>query len=470
MFPHCSFRTVNCLLVILLLAGCSLPGSTPAATQPQGAPMESPVSNAIHTPTSTECIFCFPTATYGTIRFLNLSDGGSIAGSYDEQGRAQVMVQVEVSGANTLAVQLKANGLPQIGEVDNKTAQDPFLAEFTWYPLTGGGDYTLLVNAMLYDKTALQATAHVTVTGIPAFTPTPPPLDLASAQQRISEIIQQDYGVSIPKPTVYRADYPQYPTVSRWIGSAWYNGYFYYVDLYDDTHYKDWRRTPYADPSHRAQNDEFTYCRPVGHYRLLVLFVDYNHYLTDPQAALADVPPMVDWMNTLFQNFASSQGLSAAPMTLEVDAAVVSPPPEPGKLLTTDQVRSLTGKEPNNFDFFIEIDLDPNVSFSPNFPSGGGQPMLGCSVAQNAIISAWSSTPDDTNIQGQLVMDLNHELLHLFGMNDNWPFAGAAVIGPDGYPHDDWIPYPMLGWTDTDGDGIIEILDPTPYGTTGPQP
>jgi hypothetical protein len=22
----------------------------------------------------------------------------------------------------------------------------------------------------------------------------------------------------------------------------------------------------------------------------------------------------------------------------------------------------------------------------------------------------------------------------------------------------------MCGWTDTDGDGVIEILDPTPYG------
>jgi hypothetical protein len=26
------------------------------------------------------------------------------------------------------------------------------------------------------------------------------------------------------------------------------------------------------------------------------------------------------------------------------------------------------------------------------------------------------------------------------------------------------MPTLMLGWTDTDGDGLVEILDPEPYG------
>jgi hypothetical protein len=33
---------------------------------------------------------------------------------------------------------------------------------------------------------------------------------------------------------------------------------------------------------------------------------------------------------------------------------------------------------------------------------------------------------------------------------------------------DDWIPYTMFAWTDTDGDHVPEILDTTPYGTSGP--
>lgn len=66
-------------------------------------------------------------------------------------------------------------------------------------------------------------------------------------------------------------------------------------------------------------------------------------------------------------------------------------------------------------------------------------------------------------------MDFNHELSHMFGMMDDWPPQRGAA-GPAGSVADDWIPYVMFGWTDTDGDGIREILDPTPYGTAGPQP
>lgn len=54
-------------------------------------------------------------------------------------------------------------------------------------------------------------------------------------------------------------------------------------------------------------------------------------------------------------------------------------------------------------------------------------------------------------------------------MMDDWPYS-QGVAGPDGLSTTDWIPYTMFGWTDTDADGIPEILDSTPYGTTGPQP
>ena len=53
-------------------------------------------------------------------------------------------------------------------------------------------------------------------------------------------------------------------------------------------------------------------------------------------------------------------------------------------------------------------------------------------------------------------------------MMDNWPFVHASL--PDGQGIDDWIPYDMFGWSDADGDGIPEIIDSTPYGTTGLTP
>jgi hypothetical protein len=68
------------------------------------------------------------------------------------------------------------------------------------------------------------------------------------------------------------------------------------------------------------------------------------------------------------------------------------------------------------------------------------------------------------------VMDFNHELSHVFGLVDDWPIPPDMIPGPFGQPINDWVPYPMFGWTDADGDGIIEMLDPTPYGSSGPQP
>jgi hypothetical protein len=57
----------------------------------------------------------------------------------------------------------------------------------------------------------------------------------------------------------------------------------------------------------------------------------------------------------------------------------------------------------------------------------------------------------------------------MFGMMDDRPYQ-TGVAGPDGNLMDDWIPYVMFGWTDTDGDGIREIVDTTRYGTSGPKP
>jgi len=42
------------------------------------------------------------------------------------------------------------------------------------------------------------------------------------------------------------------------------------------------------------------------------------------------------------------------------------------------------------------------------------------------------------------------------------------VIDPDGITAPDWIPYVIFGWTDTDSDGIPEIIDPAPYGISNP--
>jgi hypothetical protein len=137
-------------------------------------------------------------------------------------------------------------------------------------------------------------------------------------------------------------------------------------------------------------------------------------------------------------------------------------------------VRTFAGKDPASYDFVMQIDLDSNGTYSSNnFPGvmepGGGFALQACDTCGKfGAINIWSSVPDILALPGGLTMDFNHELSHMFGMMDDWPFL-AGSTGPVGSVADDWIPYVMFGWTDTDGDGIPEILDATPHGTSGPQ-
>ncbi len=444
----------------LILAGCSLPVASPT-TVPSALPSVDSTPSVSSTP-----------AIGMLVRFVNLTNGGTVAGTFDENGKPLVMIQVEVTGLAPLTVTLTANGLDVPGAADNQAGVTPFTGEIRWSPLNGGGQYTLVASAMDNEKQIVQAAVHVTVTGIPVFTPTPPPPDMVEAQRRISELIQQEFGVSVPKPSVYRFDAPQRPDISRWIGSAYYDGTHYYIDLYDDTHYA-WSNSDYSDPAHRKGGDKWVICRPSGTFRVLTVFVDYGNTGTDRAAALAQVPMVVDWLNGLYTNFSISQGQTEPLMRVEADAAYVSPPPAPGEFLTVDQIRSLTGKDPSAYDFLMQIDLDANAALASHYFSdilepGGGVALQGCGTGNKyGIINIWSSVPAASDLKGGLVMDFDHELSHLFGMLDNWPFIQGAT-GPDGAPVDDWIPYVMFGWTDADGDGIPEIIDPTPYGTTNP--
>lgn len=479
-YKHTAYGLCMVIIVGMILSGCNLvrPGPQSPVPPPPASTLESvsAVPTGVSTSTGASTPALNPSDSGGMqVTILNLNDGGTTPAALNSDGRPLVMVQFQVIGGTPLIVNMTANGLPAVDagghylETANTDGTVPFSGEIPWSPANGGGNYTVVVTAMTGDKQFATATVHVTVTGILAFTPTPPPLDEAGAQRRISELILRNFNVSIPKPSVSRIDTPQNPAMSRWVGSAYYKGTRYYIDLYDDTHYA-WSNAPYSDPAHRTGGDNWVLCRPAGTFRVLTIFVDYGNTGTDRNTALAKVPVVVDWLNGLYTNFAISQGQSQAFMHVAADAAYVSPPPKPGDFLTAAQVLTLTGKDPSNYDFVMQIDLDANGTlvdrnFSGIIESGGGVALQGCgSGNKTGIINIYSSISNSTDLEGALVMDYNHELSHLFGMMDNW--LAVAAPGPDGMTIDDWIPYVLFGWTDSDGDGIPEIIDPTPYGTT----
>lgn len=210
-----------------------------------------------------------------------------------------------------------------------------------------------------------------------------------------------------------------------------------------------------------------------------MIYVDYGNLTVDKTDALAQVPVFANWTDQLYNNFAKSQGFTSSPLSIQADAAWISPPPSPGNLLSADQIQSAAGIDPSKYDILIQIDLDKNNSVGIShwkgiLDQGGGIALQGCGAYSDGHVNIWSivSATQQTQLEihGILSMDFNHELSYMFGMLDSWPFQPGAITSPDGMTHDDWIPYTMFGWTDTDGDGIPEIIDPTPYGTNGPLP
>jgi hypothetical protein len=465
--PAIGSGLVPLLTVILLGCGSAAPSTTPGGTGAAAA-TETAASSA----TASESF-----ATGGMqVRFMNLTDGGTAAATLDSKGRPMVAVKIEVNGGIPFSVTLTANGLPAVDETghlvtaENAAGVTPFSAEIAWSPLHGGGEYTLVATAMDANKNIATATVHVTVTGVP-HTTLPPALTPDQARVRVTDLIANEYKVTIPKPSLQRFDFPENPTRSRWIGAAYYQGTRYYVSIFDDGHV-EWATGPYSDPAHR-RSDVYM-CRPAGAFKVLVVFVDYGNTGTVKADTLAQVPVVVTWLNGLYKGFATSQGFSSPLMSVQADAAWVASPPAVNQLLTAAQIKTLTGKDTTAYDFTMQIDLDVKggwgVHENPGFMEpGGGFALNGCGAdSKMGVTNVWSSLSDPSNLQGALVMDFNHELSHLFGMLDDYPWKQG--VRPDGSGFQDWIPYVLFGWTDTDGDGIPEIVDPTPYGTSGPKP
>jgi hypothetical protein len=404
------------------------------------------------------------------IHFINLTEGGSIAGALDENGKPLVSVQFEVTGVAPTVVDLSANGAQAPDVVTNSQGALPSAGEFKWSPLNGGGNYEVTVTAVTSEKQIATATVHIAVTGIPAIA-TAPRMDLAAARTRMAELFDELYSIDVPAPSLYRFDSAERPDLSRWIGAAYYRGRLYYLDLYDDGHHLE-SGGPYADPAHRSSSTNYTFCRPSGDLKILVAFVDYGNIEFDRGAAVADVSRVADWMNQLYDKFALSQGFDSALLRISAQGVYLTVPTR-GQLLTAQQVRAATGVDPARFDLLFEVDVDADNTVGASdfvgglLEQGGGVALQGCGKGKWDV-NVFSVARLETDIHGVLVMDFNHELSHLFGMFDNYPYSRATL--PDGLVIDDWIPYDLFGWSDTDGDGVPEIIDPTPYGTNGPKP
>ena len=387
------------------------------------------------------------------IQFLNVTDGGNLTATMDEkQGKPWVTAQVEVTGPVCVGVQLQEDGVV-VASADNTSQASPFQAELNWYPRHGGGEYVLFVGAGDANKQAWATSQiRVTVTGVPAFTPSPPPPE----QQEASKIMTQKYmelwKLDVPYPALHRFDSPD-PAASAWISAAYIGEQFYTLHLFDDRHVGS-----YSAPLNQPVTEGSPTCRPAGTYRILVVFVDYGNTGLSREAALNTLQTGAAAINAQYADFAKQHGLAAPILQLQVTGAYVSPPPSPGKTITIEQVKALTGYDPAQFDLLAEVDLDSQNTYGG---AAGGLAMNGCTGSGTQQVNLWSDVAAAYDMEYLPKTLLIHELDHLMGWAHDWPcgpegsFAEACNEEP---------PYLLFGWLDTNGDSVPEILAPNPYG------
>jgi hypothetical protein len=392
------------------------------------------------------------------IRFLNVADGGTITARTGAQGLPLASLRVEADAVpprDTFPIQVyvDADGL-DIGVAVNTNKELSFRADFQWSPLRGNGKYVLIAKALSFDRlTEVSQRITIEVAGIPPSVPSP----LA----KIIQVYQKEFGLALAAPAVARFNDLANPSKSKWVSTAYIGPTLYEVDVWDAG--RTWGGTrPVNNPQ------PWPACRPAGRLRLLVVFVDYRNTDLTPDAALKALKAAAARANGEYAQYATDHGWKTPILQLDVTGAYVSPPPSPGKLITAAQTKSLTGFDPAQFDLLLQVDLDSALTYQQpgNTKQAGGIAFGGCDGSGAHEVNIWIELKGGPKPDADLYYTLlSHELAHVLGWQHTWPLgSGSGGATCDWNNENPTWPTLLFGWTDTDGDGVPEILDPTPYG------
>jgi hypothetical protein len=387
----------------------------------------------------------------GLIRFETLSDGATIVGTTDPvNGLPSATVRV-ISQDPSKAVFLDADGISS-GYYYDQT-QSSTTIDIQWTPWHGNGSYLLDLYLVEWTSAAgsiiEKHSITITVTDIPADTPT--------VAQRFSQLFFERYGFQPTNPafTRYIRLFPEALDASRWVSAIYYNDYLYELQLMDDGSVSQFYTYTNFD-------DEYDICRPSGILRMLAVIVDYGNTDIDQNAVLADLNQSLAAANQRWADYSIRIGLSQPILQVELVTALAGAPSLPGQYLTADEVRNRTGHDPAQFDLLTEVDLDHDNLATGQYDGLGVSLTGGCrsSGATRTNIAMNMSSSADGFIGDSI---FGHELIHAMGWQHWWSNGSGSTADWSEFGGI-WMPYRMFGWTDLDGDGMIEIQDPTPYG------
>jgi hypothetical protein len=356
------------------------------------------------------------------------------------------------SNTSHIPVGLEADGLLVGIHTDRRvTAQDQ--VEFDWSPWHGNGRYTL--NLQLLDwhngTTPSSQVITIVVDGIPE--------DVLTVKSRFSELYRDHFRLVLTDPAFARFNASDRTAAegSRWVSAAYIGNHLYEISILDNG--------LIASRSYSLNSDEGAgFCRPAGKIRMLAVLVDYGNTDLDLMDAEAVLKEGLEEVRGRWIEYSHQIGLPAPIMDLELTTFAYGAPPQAGRYLTPEEIRSASGLDTADFDILAQIDLDKDNTTTGQYGGQGVSLGDGCRPSGSRGTNIAFNVRDRNSLETALSnFVFAHELPHAMGWMHWWPNQvgdGLSWVSSSR----GWEPYLMFGWTDVDGDGIIEIQDPTPYG------
>jgi hypothetical protein len=291
------------------------------------------------------------------------------------------------------------------------------------------------------------------VSSIPEGTPT--------VRERFIQLYQEYFGLNLTAPAFAHSSTHVKSAAEewdRWISVAYIKDKVYVIELFDNGEIVHWAN------SLSVPEQPVGTCRPLGRYKILILIVDYGNTNIDPEEVAAKLDEAAAAANQHWAEYAAGIGLPEPILRIETTTAYVESPPNPGEFVTPEQAQALTGHDLAQFNLIAEVDMDAeSLAVRNHSEASGGFAFFGwCQPnhPQGANMGFGIKDRGSMEIVGFTLYE--HELMHLMGWMHWWPSGDGS--SPAQFNAGRQLPYLLYGWTDTDGDGTIEIYDPTPYG------
>lgn len=407
-----------------------------------------------------------------------LPAGTPVVVKYSAKGGPFVYLTLAVDG-----IEVKTQGIA--------STETALTGEIRW-DSPGEGRCTLALSIYDAEKRNVQATVNIQVgekTGMAGQPPEPARAEagayvLAPARrQLILDAFRREFGLSLAAPPIARKNRSGAPD-DPWVSVAYVGDVMYQVDLFGDDHLETRAvaLSPRAIAPVGAKLGDTVYLKPAGTYRMLVVFVDYGNLGVSRAEAQEALRRATADVNAMFADRSRAVGLSKPILRIDTEARFIAPPAgfqDTDYMLRVAQVRPLAGVDPAPYDLLAQVDLDRNSTAMNWSQQKYGSSSFGTAmpntVGPRERMNIWVSIDDprwltlagdDNRLIGTL---LTHEVLHDMGYGGTrdmheWPAGDAATVdASDMAGFINWPVY-LLGWTDTDGDGVVEILDSKPYG------